>query len=99
MERPDNSSIIKRHQKAITKASSLVNRGLSLSDNLSIAVVDDINLSEVARIVDVEDQAKTLKLSPSGKSLVVYFKNGKLVNRTVGALPRPMIEEQIRKMQ
>ena len=29
---------------------------------------------------------------------LLYFKNGKLVNRTVGALPKQAIEEQISKM-
>lgn len=83
MEQSNNSSIVKKHQSAITKTSSLVNRGLSLSDNLSIEIVDDINLNEVARIVDFEDQVKILKLSPSGKSLVVYFKDGKFQRRAI----------------
>ena len=30
---------------------------------------------------------------------LLYFKNGKLVNKTVGALPRPMIEEQLKSLQ
>jgi thioredoxin 1 len=29
---------------------------------------------------------------------LLYFKNGKLVNRTVGALPKQLIEDQISKM-
>jgi len=29
---------------------------------------------------------------------LLYFKNGKLVNRTVGALPKQMIEDHISKM-
>lgn len=29
---------------------------------------------------------------------LLYFKNGKLVNRTVGALPKQQIEDQISKM-
>lgn len=30
---------------------------------------------------------------------LLYFKNGELVHKTVGALPRPMIEEQLKSIE
>lgn len=46
------------------------------------------------------DQNKMIAIKYGIMSIptLLYFKNGKLVNRTVGALPKQMIEDHISKM-